>query len=1072
MQTSVFRGWSILALFVFATGFSASERAIAQLNSIDQFGWLAEFYGPGRIGTVDAMIAMDGELVLATTEDGFGHQLARWDGQNWRGFGYTHPEQGSIPNGPVHAMVSFQGDLVIAGSFSQIDDLAFNGIARWTGETWSSIDPSGADGLSSSIRTLQVYQGELFAGGRFIQVDGTPVNDLVRWNGSQWLPVGSVSGLSAGFPTTSIDSMVVHQGALYVGGNFTHVGGIPANNIARWQDGVWSGLPSNNSADDQGIAQPVTAMHVWGDNLAIASRSPAVLWQWNGEQIVELPQPAPAEPLSPIVISHLTEVDGNLVAVGGFRPRPNILLPTVAAARWTGDTWVPLSGDVTTEPSAAGNNQPGTSLAWFEGQLVVGGHFRQVANHWVNGLGTWNGTTWGPLESTGSGISGWANTSTQWNDSLVVAGQFEWAGSQRVNHIGRWDGQQWQALTDQNGDPGVGLDEPGIDPEIHGLYVIGNSLFVVGRFDRAGVSVTRGLARHDGQRWWPVSVPVSDQSFAEITASYLWQGELIISVALNDEFGNESGSSILAFNGQSWRVIGTLDPLEGFSGGTVRHMISHAGDLFVAGTFALINGQPIIDIARFDGQNWMPMPATPFGTSSQLGPMAVWNDRLVVASGTSSIGAAIWDGQEWSLLGDELSPPLYSASGITRLQVVGPHLYARGTLSSWQTFPTETAARWDGEEWALLPGNTGVIGAYEGLPLFSDEFATQLDGKPAWGLARFRAQNSTISLLEIDAIDSWGSQETVSVTYEIEGIASAPGHGKLTVSSNLGETCTTFDMEPFGDRSIRMQCDLTFTEPGPRSIRGGFSASPSHMDSISIPQNTYSRWPVDIEILGISPAGSQGIGQPVQVSVAVSSSSQFTPGGEVEVHLQGNKETTTCRVSAPVGSCMLLANEIGPHWLGARYLGDSFHLPQWADEMSYSIVPSSLRFEPNKIDFGTLAAGGMFAEQALVVTNAAAGAITISQINTSSSNISFGESSSCPATPFSLAAGSSCTLRVRYQASTVGEISAFLEFQSDSTDGPHLLTIEAFGVDDLFSDRFQQVESPGFGAGHQTQPNQ
>lgn len=1026
------------------------------MATLDHFGWLPEFYGPGRIGVISALLAKDGELAVASHEDGVGHQLARWDGQNWRGFGHTHPEQGSIPNGPVHAMVSFQGDLVIAGDFSQIDDLNFNGIARWNGESWSSVNPSGTDAVTGSFRALVVHEGQLFAGGSFVRISGGPVHVLARWNGSEWLPAASASGTSPGFSGTRIDSMAIHGGDLYIGGNFTHVDGIAAANIARWKAGSWSSLPNSNSPDDQGIGLPVTAMHNWQDDLAVASRLPSVLWRWDGEQLQELFQPGPAEPLTPIHISHLTEVDGNLVGVGGFRPRPNILLPVVAAARWTGTTWVPLSGDVATEPSTADSDRPGTAVAWLEGQLVIGGSFRQVGSQRVNRLGVWNGANWSRLGSAGSGINGWANAAIQWNDSLVVGGQFEWAGSHRVNHVGRWDGEQWQALADQNGATGVGLDDPGSYPEIHGLHTMGSSLFAVGRFDRAGASPARGLARHDGERWWPVSVPVSSQSFGEITSSYLWQGELIVSVSLRDGFGHETGSSILGFNGQSWRVIGNVTPPVGALGGTVWHMRSFAGELIVAGNFGLINGQQMRDIARFDGQTWMPMPATPFGTSAMLGPMAVWGDRLIVAGRTSSIGAAAWDGQKWSLLGDELTPPFYSASRIKSLFAVGPYLYARGSFKSSQTSSVETAARWDGEEWALLPGNTGVIGAYEGLPLFSDEFLNQLDGKPAWGLARFRSQESTIVLLEVEPIDSWGSQETVNFSYQIEGIASPPGQGKLTVTSNLGETCTSFDIEPIDDRSIRMQCHFTFEEPGPRTIRGGFSASPSHLDSISIPENTYSRWPVEIEILNVSPPAAQGVGQPVQVSVAVSSDSPFTPNGEIEVYFLGHDETVTCRVIAPAGSCTLLPTETGPHWLGASFLGDSFHQPG-LDGFDYSIVPSSLRFEPNRLDFGVVAPGGAFAEQALLVTNAAGGAIKISEINVSTSDIDFG-GGSCPMTPFSLPVGSSCMLLVRLQASTIGEISALLEFESDATDGPHLLIIEALGIDDLFSDRFEQIE--------------
>ena len=76
-------------------------------------------------------------------------------------------------------------------------------------------------------------------GGSFTSVNGLTVNNIARWDGTAWSALGSgmsnvVGGDGAGLVMTLA---VFDDGtgpALYAGGRFTSAGGVPALRIAKW----------------------------------------------------------------------------------------------------------------------------------------------------------------------------------------------------------------------------------------------------------------------------------------------------------------------------------------------------------------------------------------------------------------------------------------------------------------------------------------------------------------------------------------------------------------------------------------------------------------------------------------------------------------------------------------------------------------------------------------------------------------------------------------------------------------------------------------------------------------------
>jgi hypothetical protein len=79
------------------------------------------------------------------------------------------------------------------------------------------------------IRTILVEGERIWIGGAFSQVNGVAANNVALWDGQAWHALGA--GTNGRVTRLAYDS-----GALAVGGFFTRAGGVRANGISLWED--------------------------------------------------------------------------------------------------------------------------------------------------------------------------------------------------------------------------------------------------------------------------------------------------------------------------------------------------------------------------------------------------------------------------------------------------------------------------------------------------------------------------------------------------------------------------------------------------------------------------------------------------------------------------------------------------------------------------------------------------------------------------------------------------------------------------------------------------------------------
>jgi hypothetical protein len=159
--------------------------------------------------------------------------IAKWDGANWGAVG-------SGMSGPATVYTLCVGPdnaLYAGGTFTTAGGVANTSrIAKWNGTAWSALGIGTTNGTVRAI--VAGKSGEIYAGGTFINMGGVAnTTGIAKWDGSNWESIGYISSPT---PTPAVYALAVDKdGALYAGGHFNTIGGIAANDVAKWNGSNW-----------------------------------------------------------------------------------------------------------------------------------------------------------------------------------------------------------------------------------------------------------------------------------------------------------------------------------------------------------------------------------------------------------------------------------------------------------------------------------------------------------------------------------------------------------------------------------------------------------------------------------------------------------------------------------------------------------------------------------------------------------------------------------------------------------------------------------------------------------------
>jgi len=271
---------------------------------------------------------------------------------------------------------------------------------------------------------------------------------VARWTATAWEAVGGGVGYTTHTGYPEVHAVTVYNGELVIAGDFTRVGDIPANNIARWNGSQWAPL-------GEGFHEIIYALTEYQGKLIAGGRA------WDGQAWTSLP--STGTNWSPLA---LTVYNGELIAGGWFCRANGVSLPNIA--RWNGARWAALHS-----PFEIGNMI--TALAVYDGALIVGGHFTSVVGMPVRKLARWNVNGSGAL-GTGVPYLGWDDAVFDFSvleGDLIAAGGFP-----RINGEGgaMLDWARWRCTDVPDATPVALLDGP-YTTNSRGILIDGDTSF-------------------------------------------------------------------------------------------------------------------------------------------------------------------------------------------------------------------------------------------------------------------------------------------------------------------------------------------------------------------------------------------------------------------------------------------------------------------------------------------------------------------------------------------------------------------------------------------------------------------
>ena len=614
-------------------------------------------WDPDGTGPLPVELVFGGDFNAATS---LGAKVITWNGTTWRNLDGLSADF-------LRALTVHNGELYAATVDGNSE------IRRWTGSSWSLFAQPGG-----GVTTMATYNGQLVVGGSFLSIGGTSVNNIAAWNGTSWSPLGS------GIQGTPL-AMTVLSGVLYVGGSLTSAGGTPVGNFASWNGAAWNAGPSFNGWVRALAIRSTTAIvnsYVFAAGSFTAYTLPGAS---TATPVSYCARFAPAtstwttfdHPNGPIHALSVRSTGLSSYEIAALSPTTGAN-PSFRVATSTGGAWTTLATAgtaATTEPmtlnyfqgrhtvSCSSTTTAVQSLvngAWtgVEGQgiqgqvddaillgddLVIGGTFATISGTTVNHLAHGSSGNWVPLGGgvTGTGPVHVSALAKDTNGHLLVGGRFDAAGTTLAAGVARWDGSQWFAYG--SGLPG---DVLALLPLANGDVLAGGAFQVPGG--------AQNLARWNGTTWAPLGGSFDGPVYQ---LASLPDGSVVAGGAFTSA-GGTPANNLARWDGSSWLPLGA-----GTDGPVLATAVTPNGDLYAGGSFTVIGGH-LARLGMWSNGVWTPVTTLGLGSASILGIAAHDNGDVFVGGQTFSFSLGPFG--SWS------TPLLrFRGSTMTPMDVVG-----------------------------------------------------------------------------------------------------------------------------------------------------------------------------------------------------------------------------------------------------------------------------------------------------------------------------------------------------------------------------------------------------------------
>ena len=396
--------------------------------------------------------------------------LIRGNGSVWTGFGNKI--------GPVRDFAVSGTDVFVIETFRTASRIDTQTVQHWNGSSWSRVD----------LDFPKFEFNRVVTDSQNVYLFGTGLNDLrlhvFKWDGARFVSILAETC----FGTAS--AVEVRGNRIVLGGQFSGIGGMRADNLAVWYGSSWKaltlGIGAGPSMNGEVMASNGQALFLGGRNIRWSGKQPlSGIGRFDGAASEGMAggfkDLFPYKASSSMTIKAIA-FDGSSVLAGG-RFDSSQSGPAGNVARWNGSAW-----------SGLGEGYPGlvhdlvvqnnaVLLAGKPDSLGSGG----AATLRGQAVGRWNGSLW---ESLGGGLGGEAYKFAVFKGDVYVGGKVRAAPTDSFSGIMRLAGNRWSAL------PVVSAGED-LD-SVFGMAVLGEQLFLLAHTRKAAPSM-QSLWKWDGQ---------------------------------------------------------------------------------------------------------------------------------------------------------------------------------------------------------------------------------------------------------------------------------------------------------------------------------------------------------------------------------------------------------------------------------------------------------------------------------------------------------------------------------------------------------------------------------------------
>ncbi len=472
----------------------AAYGAVAELPKIEL----------NRGGTINAMVELpDGSVIiggrfsLINGKAQVALAKLKADGtldEDWN----SHIRGGTYPG--VNALVLAGNDLYIGGNFYEVDGKQRRGITSIDVAT-GQVDPDwnpwiDGDSSNPTIYSLQLSANgqQLFAGGYLSRLGGRDINAIAKIStltaevDPDWNPQIKTSGY--------VFAMLLTGDDLYIGGQFTEIAGVARHAIAKISavgtgelDMQWNPDINNNQLHALAISNTGDKLYIGGNFSKVGGMNRAGLARVSTTDTGAVDSwdagaSAPATTKSLLLTGDGLYVGGMFSNIGG-QPRNSIARLSTTDA--TADSWNPDAGMGSDSRDVAVYS---ILVSADDSKMYLGGSFVTMGSNDALSFAIIDKSSATPaagFSDMNIGNPGEIYTIATQGDSVYFGGNFVRANGKPLHYLGKWDSAS-NTLIDWDGD----FDDRVLAVS---LSADGNSIYTGGYFTHAGGLERNHLAK-------------------------------------------------------------------------------------------------------------------------------------------------------------------------------------------------------------------------------------------------------------------------------------------------------------------------------------------------------------------------------------------------------------------------------------------------------------------------------------------------------------------------------------------------------------------------------------------------